>query len=234
MMRKQWAVFTAVGVTGLALSITSAYAQTNVGLGGSVSSLTFTGLGSGTQVGLSLGTLCDASHCPGTGSGSAFGDNGSYSITGSPTITLTYLGNNDWNVTESAPLTFCFSSGTGCGGTVFLEGDLQLVSFDQSSNGNTGTFNADHMHNLTLTGGTLEGVFGPNPVLDLLLNFQTSPESSSSLLTTLLSNTDSIKGVAVSSGEVDPTPEPATIALVGGGLLAIGTVLRRRARRKAH
>ena len=199
-----------------------------------MNTLSFTGLGNATQLTMTLGTLCDAAHCPAAGSGLAFGDNGYYSLGGSPTITFTYTGNNDWNVTQSAPLSFCFSSATGCGGTVYLEGNLQLVNFAQSSNGVTGTFNGNHAANLTMTSGSLEDDFGSNPIVDVVLNFQTSPQSPNTLLTTLLNNTNTINGVSISSGQVDPTPEPATIALVGGGLLAIGTVLRRRARRKAQ
>jgi len=231
-MTKRWVILLAVGATGLILSCPSGYAQTNISLGGSLMTISFTGVGNATQVTMSLGSLCDATHCAATGSGNAFGDIGVYSITGSPTITFTKSGGNDWNVTQSAPLSFCFSASVGCGGTVYLKGNLQLISFDQSSTGSTGVFNDNHAPNLTLTGGTLESVFGANPILDLLFNFQTSPQSPNTLLTTLLNNTNSIKGVAISSGGVDPnpTPEPATIALVGGGLLTVGTVLRRRAR----
>jgi len=234
-MRNKWAMLLAVGVTGLVLSSPSGYAQTNITLGGSLGTISFLGTGSATQVTMSFGTLCDATHCTADGTGAAFGDNGFYAITGFPTITFTNvfsggLPTNDWNVTQSAPLSFCFSSSAGCGGTVFLQGNLQLVSFDQSSSGTTGTFNANHAQNLTLTGGTLEGIFGALPVADLLFNFQ----GSSVLLTTLLNTGNSINGISISSGQVDPTPEPATIALVGGGLLTVGTMLRRRARRRAR
>jgi len=219
---------------GLLVSCPSGYAQTNIALGGSLATISFTGVGNATQVTMALGSLCDATHCTATGSGIAFGDDGFYSLTGSPTITFTDVGGNNWNVTQSAPLSFCFSTLAGCGGTVYLEGNLQLISFDQSSNGATGTFNTNHAPNLSLTGGTLESEFGSNPILDLLLNFQTSPQYPNTLLTTLLNNTNTINGVSISSGTIDPTPEPATIALVGGGLLTLGTVLRRRARRRAR
>jgi len=232
-MTRKWSLLSAVGITALVLAPPSGYAQTNIALGGSLSTISFTGTGNSTQVTMSLGTLCDATHCPATGSGAAFGDNGFYSISGSPTITFTNTGGNDWNVTQSAPLSFCFSSAAGCGGTVYLEGNLQLVAFVQSSNGFTGTFNGNHVPNLTVTGGTLAGFVGSVSIADIVLNFQTSPQSGT-LLTALLGNTNSIKSVTISSGQVDPTPEPATIALVGGGLLTIGTLMRRHARRKAQ
>jgi len=233
-MTRKLAWLLVVGVTGLAVSSPWAHAQTNISMGATLNAISFTGVGNADQVTMSFGALCDATHCPGFGSGQAIGDNGFYSITGSPTITLTDVFSgfntptNDWNVTQSAPLTFCFSSAAGCGGTVYLQGNLQLVSFDQSSGGNTGTFNPNHTPDLILTGGTLESIFGPNPVMDLVVNFGGSPQ----LLTTLLNNTDKVNGVNVSSGEIDPnpTPEPATIALVGSGLLTLGTALRRRVR----
>jgi PEP-CTERM motif len=152
-----------------------------------------------------------------------FASSGTYNITQGMGVTLTGtpgLGDN-WNISQSAPLTFKYVNG----GTTLLQGDLQLVNLSQDiAGGSTGTFNYGLSANLTNLNGTLVGpnLFSGSAVVSFTIDFA----SGTSLST--LTGTSNTLTAAVSAGEINPTPEPASMALAGAGLLALGGFIRRR------
>jgi len=209
----------ALGIAGCSL------AQTNIGLGGSRDTISFTGTGSPDDLTLSWGPLCDPVHCVGEGSGLASGDDGFFSLTLGGTIELTPLGDNAWSVTQTAPMVFCFSSATDCSGSVFLEGDLQLASLTQY--GAVAVGNDAGAPNLAVTGGTLEHLFGPQAAMTFALAGVDSD------LGSLLDSNNTLAGVYVSSASVSPTPdtpvpEPIPLLLLGTALFLAGVLLRRK------
>jgi len=204
---------------------TCSLAQTNVGLGGSRDTISFTGTGGADDLTMSWGALCDPAHCLGAGSGLAFGANGFFSLSGGGGLTLTNLGGDAWSVTETSPMVFCFSSAWDCSGAVFIEGNLQLDSLTQY--GVLGVLNDAGAPNLAITGGTLESVFGPQASLTFALAGVDSD------LTGLLNSANTTAGVYVSSVSLTPAPdtpsvpEPLPLVLLGTALILAAVLLRR-------
>jgi hypothetical protein len=195
--------------------VSTATAQNQITLGGTAAnSLTFTGEGSGNW------TL---SFAGGSLSGMAFGTGtlasgpDPYTISQSgATVTGTYLGSDSWSIAQSGPLAFCYG---GCGASALLTGNLQLVSLAQTKS--TGTFNESLSANLTSLGGSLASLFGTAGVLSITIDFATPTD-----LATLPPG--GTLGANVSSGELFPSPEPASMVLVGSGLILLGGLVRRR------
>ena len=197
--------------------VSTATAQNQITLGGTVAnSLTFTGEGSGNW------TLTFAG---GSLSGTAFGTGtlnsgpDTYTISQSGvTITGTYLGSDTWSIAQSGSLAFCYG---GCGAAGLLTGNLQLISLAQTSS--TGTFNESLAANLTGLGGSLASLLGGGAVLSITIDFSTPTDLSSLPPGATL-------GARISSGELYSTPEPASMVLVGSGLILLGGFVRRRRR----
>jgi PEP-CTERM motif len=196
---------------------------------GTTNGVVFSGLGSSTtydstHLGLSVDGGCTGSNCKSqTVVGTLY--NGYYSISGTPTINLA-AGVPEppfWTVSQSAPLTFCFSQDAGCTGTVYLEGNLQLLNMLNA--GTTGAFNYNSTGNLTdLTGlvGLTSEFPGGTGVVNLNFSTHNMP-TLGSLLGTTSSKFGTINFLTVST-----TPEPTSMLLFGSGLLALGAILRRR------
>jgi len=210
-----------VGLVAVALACPGLHAQTSIQLGSSLGTIRFMSINQSPPTYLLvLGSLC-SSKCSASGTGGAAGTSGFYDLTGGGTTLVRDvlsggLPTNTWNVTQTAPMLFCYSSAAACSGTIFLQANLELSTFTQP--GVDGTF----LGTLSVTGGSLSGsAFGPVASASLVtiegINFTSTVVNSES-------------NVPVLSGAVDPTPEPATIALVGGGLIAVGAALRRRRR----
>jgi len=219
------------GLVVLAMASASGRAQTSIQLQSSIGTISFTSVPGNTAAAtIVLGSLC-SSACTASGTGGAAGTSGLYSMTGGGTVTMTDVlsggsPTNTWDVTQTAPIVFCYSSAAACTGTVFLEANLELATFNQP--GTNGTFAGS----LGVTGGTLSGsAFGSFATIDFAtvegINFSSLADKSG---ITAWQET----GVPISSGQVDPTPEPATIALLGSGFLAAGAVLRSRSRYKTR
>jgi hypothetical protein len=225
-MLKSVVVLVALGIALVAGS-TTVRAQAPINLGVSAASLVFTGEGSSTNIGFTFGNVCP-SGSPGLCIANEGATTGHYDITGTPTITLSLVSSvaGTWTASQTGPLTFSFCSNAGChgvGNVVYLSGDLQLVNLSQTPGAKTGTFNYTGVENLTDLTGTLASSFGSGGILSLNLQF-----ASSKNIETLLNDTNTIKGVRIGSGTVDPTPEPSSMLLFGSGFLAFGAILRRR------
>jgi hypothetical protein len=97
-----------------------------------------------------------------------------------------------------------------------LSGFLQLVSITQTASTRTGVFNESLVINLTNLSGTLASKFTTGGgIVQITLDFLTGTK-----LQSLGLNKQAFAGLH--GGTVNPTiPEPASLALMGGGLLAL-------------
>ncbi len=186
--------------------------------------VTFTGTGGG-----NFDVLFNLLNAQATGYGS-LKSSGFYSIVnmGSTVSSGTSCGSGCYNLVQSGGLDFMYTSKVNEGGVDLLNGSLQLVDITQSGQG--GVFNDKLVVNFTPTGGTLDTA-SKFPLgtgrLQLTIHFKTDQS-----LSTLL-NGKSLTAAAI-SGALYPTthgpalPEPASLSLLGGGLLGFAGLCRNR------
>ena len=208
--------------------VATATANSSIVLGGNSQIISFTGKGASDpdQLGVSLGA-CHSGQCrvQGTGFGtgvfpSAHAPFSIISAMGSITATLVNATLGTWSVSESSPIAFSY----GAHGSL-LTGDLNLLSFQQTSGGKTGVFNWQGVADLTVTGGSLASDFSSaGGVLQVNLLFRNTTS-----LTSLLGTTKTKYG-SFEGGQLSPTPEPSAfvIFVLGSVILLIGGLLRRR------
>jgi hypothetical protein len=206
---------------------------TEVVLGPGNGIITFTGLGatSPNELSLTLGNLNVPNFVlagRGFGKGLLLGVNAPYKILTPQSDVITAvapgLGTTSWLISQSAPEAFSW----GPGGSL-LTGTFNLVDFSQGA-GLSGVFNDTGIFNMKITGGSEASIFGGidnTASIDLILHFQSKKGQDISKLV----NTTASYRASLSSGEVLPTPEPATLSLFGTGLLGISYVTRRRIRK---
>ncbi|HWR37622.1 MAG TPA: PEP-CTERM sorting domain-containing protein [Clostridia bacterium] len=197
-----------------------AAAQTQITLGNPANSFIFSGDGAGNLViNLSSGTSM-AGAATATGDFVGLSNHGTYVLdfVGTAPINATYVsgvaGSQTFTIVQGGPIAFSYVSSGGD----TLYGDLQLVGMQQA--GMLGVFNQNVTANLTNLSGTLANALSNGEAtIDITIAFSTVMD-----LSTFEGRTNAI----FSSGELRPTPEPASLMLLGGGLLSIGGALRRK------
>ena len=224
-MRKVLLTFFAVAILSLATCIASASSvniNDQITLAQSpANSLVFTSGGSGNFT-LALNNVNGGAVGSGTLTSAGFytilqnGASISGSLSGPCTTSCTF------GITQSTNLIFDYGSSPG--GSNLLSGDLQLLDLTQTPSTQTGVFNESLAINLTNLGGSLAPAFtSGNGVVQLTLAFA----STTNLATLGAGHTLDAR---IHSGSVNPlaVPEPASLGLLGGGLLALGTLLRKK------
>jgi hypothetical protein len=187
-------------------------------LGLSSGNINFSGSGAG-NVSISFsGTL--------TGSGlieGVTGGVGTYtmSLTGTPTLSSAGGGNYNVNM-NGGNIAFNFVSSSNSND--FFTGNMALTLIKDS------TQRPELLATLTITasGGIFQAGWpvGSTSVPDLTVNLGSNPS-----LDALWAGTSSSTSGPISSGEVVPVPEPASIALLGSGLLMAGSWVKVRRRK---
>jgi hypothetical protein len=212
------ALFVLVFLT-TAVSVATAQNQITLQAASSANSIVFTSTGETQSAAENWTLTLTGGGLSGAASGSGtLASSGSYTITqgGGVTVTGTWVSSNTWNITQNGSLGFTYGPG-------LLTGNLTLVSLTQT--GITGEFNDQLLANVTITGGSLfaSNTFPNNAQAELIIVFS----SSQSLQT--LSQGDTLDASFL-GGFIDPAPtgEPASMILVGSGLLLLGGVVRRR------
>jgi hypothetical protein len=211
-------------------AVSTATAQNLINLlGGSSNAVTFTGGETSGTWTLSLGTTGTLS---GTGSGSGilnfsslYPNSAPYSITQptGTTVTGTKTGANTWSITQNNPLLFSL----GTGGSL-LTGNLELVNL--AITGKTGQFDTTLVVDLTNLSGSLASLItSAGGEAQLTIRYSGSGD----FLTALESlGSGQTLSTALDGGKICANPEPASMFLVGTGLVMLGGLVHRR-RRKA-
>jgi hypothetical protein len=198
-----------------------------INLGAATQKTVLTGTGSSDSVSLDLGS-CSGGNCTLSGVGTGVGllaSKGQYSFStpANLDVQLTDPVNGVWQVMDSSnDMTFSYSYK----GTNELSGVLNMVDFIQVppslSNGQD-RYVLDAF--VTVTGGTLDF----KPGMSLQLKYGAVPGYLNSLLGS--GNVGSTISTQYGQGTVAPTPEPASVFLLGAGFLLAGGILRARFRR---
>ena len=199
----------------LLIAIPASATTTQLSLGNPNTNFVFTGNGTGVvAISLQSGTAMTGT-ATATGNFVGASDSGTYTLnfaTAMP-IVATFNGTS-FGVVQNGPITFSYVSAGG--DTLF--GDLQLVGLQQV--GSLGVFNQNLAANLTNVSGTLASSL-PNGtgIMDITIRLASGVDLST------------LNGTSIgqfSTGELTPTPEPASLLLLGGGLLTLGGAVRRK------
>ena len=206
-----------------ALVSRAAFADVNIiSLGAAVGDVTFTG--DGTSVGMTLGN-CAGGTCSLSGPlAFGYGDLASFgswtiSTSASNQIALTEDSSGQWSVSDTSPVYFSY----GIGGAL-LNGTINLVNMFQWG-GNYFSTSGGTMTTDPKTGGSLAQNYGQTGAISWTVDLGGSID-----LGTLLGSAGFghiVQGQAI-MGELNPTPDPPTLILIGSGLVLGGGFMRRR------
>jgi hypothetical protein len=180
----------------------------------SSSPVSFTGTGGG-----NFNVKFNLSNVGATGSGT-LASSGFYSIMnmGSSVTSNGSCGNGCFLLTQTGPLQLKY--GSTAGASDLLTGNLSLVDITQTA-GNGGIFNDLLKVNFLVTGGGLQSGFPNNKgIVQLTIRFNTKVNLGS----LLLNQTLAAKAI---SGAIFPVPEPASLALLSGGLLGFAGLCKK-------
>jgi hypothetical protein len=204
------------------LATSFVHAQTNILLGnGLANSIQFTGTGSGANVAF-LGT-CGANACTTGTAGIGFSMPGSFEMdynAATPLIISNTLGSNGYLMSGAVNFSFALTDGTGS-----LTGTITFSAFSDGST--TPSFRGSFT--TTSVTGSLTSLFGPGTLDGVVFTVQTN----GSAVDTIFGNNGQVlarpySGNVPAPAAPPPVPEPASIALLGSGLLALGGTLKRR------
>jgi len=224
-----------ISLATLLLATSFVHAQTNIVLGnylnGFANSVQFTGNGAGANVAL-LGA-CTAGACTQGGGvlqlGIDFSNSGTFEmdyITAQPLVITNTLTANGYVMSGSVNFTFSLSP-TAPLGAGSLSGTITFNYFGDSPN--TPSFRGSiTMSSVT---GSLQSYFGIGTVNGVVFTVtNTTPNTS---INSIFGSTTATLQTSPWSGNVPasnppPVPEPASIAMLGSGLLLVGGTLKRR------
>lgn len=238
----------AAGFLLLLVSVASASAQTQISFGNSSQNVSFQSTnGSTMNVGLGCtgngftGTPCILSGVVPASDASFGADTGSYYFTTTETTSMTASRSSLTQTVFPMSMngdtsTFLYSGSDGDK----LTGD---VTWTTVSNGSRNPHFNGTLSNIVATGDAAftSAFSGPSAVFDLILNqlqcnsaasnnaaSNSWATSSGCTLESLFADSSSVGLDPVSGGQLTSTPEPASILLLGSGLLVCGAFFRRR------
>jgi hypothetical protein len=144
---------------------------------------------------------------------------------GTLTLTLTNAALGEWSI--SGPAINFYYGPSPTGKNDLLTGTLNLLNLQELPGSKTGQFDYTESANLIITGGSLASLLGgPSAVLDVNMVFNSAVNIENLLGTT------GHRWAYVTSGTLTSAPEPASILLLGSGMLGMGSMLRVYARKR--
>lgn len=200
----------------------AAAAQTQITIGpGTGGSVEFTNEGTGTAAMSFLGSCGAGAHC-------IQGD--AYIGTSAGRYDMWITGNNPLLTTTASPDVFAVNMNGGTLNFNFSVGSSTFTGTIQLTILKDGTSAPEVLGTLTVSSAT--GVFAAlwkaGNIVPLDMTFSLPPGNP--FVGTVVNGGAGSTNGTVSSGEIIAAPEPTSIALIGSGLLAIGTMLKRRLR----